>query len=533
MRLIKHCFLIIFSLNLSILNGQLTPAEKGLQAITTDVIMAQLGFLASDWTEGRAAGEKGEYLAGDYIASMLRLFGVKPGGDILRKTNIPNSEQTAERSYFQNFVLIRSVPVGTPELNLKTISGEIIKTTRLTYNVDFTVRRLYRPVEIQASLVFAGYGFINEKIKYNDYSKIDIKGKFILKLSGYPAFADKKLSPAEINESLRYAENYVRKKGAAGIIEFSPEVLVHGNPDIPAFLNLSPSENNRAGEMTNAKYSLPEKTMPDEFLRMNISARAAEEIFKGSDINITEYIKKHISDNVSDIPVLKGRSVSFRSEMEISQVPVRNIIGIIDGKHHDQVIIIGAHYDHMGIRDGYIWNGADDNASGTVGAMTLAKALTATGTRPDKTIIIALWSSEELGLLGSEYFIKNPVVPLKDIRLNLNFDMISRYIADNNKKGVDMTYTASCPEFMDITEANLKKYGIDLEVKYHPSDNPPGGSDHRSFVKAGIPIMRFKPGHREEYHTPADEIHTVDPDIIEKIICISFLNIWELANNDW
>ncbi|HOF21546.1 MAG TPA: M28 family peptidase, partial [Bacteroidales bacterium] len=97
----------------------------------------------------------------------------------------------------------------------------------------------------------------------------------------------------------------------------------------------------------------------------------------------------------------------------------------------------------------------------------------------------------------------------------------------------DMTYTASRALFRDITEANLKKYGIDLEVNYHPSDNPPGGSDHRSFVEAGIPVMRFKPGHREEYHTPSDEIHTIDQDIMEKIIRISFVNIWDLANSEW
>ena len=439
MRLIKYSFLIICSLNLSVLTGQLTPVEKGLQAITADALMAQLGFLASDWTEGRAAGEKGEYLAGDYIASMLKLYGVIPGGDIIKGTNFLSSGQMNERSYFQNFVLIRSAPAGIPVLNIKTASGDIIKTTALTYNVDFTVRRLYRPVEIQAPLVFAGYGFINEKIKYNDFSRVDIKGKFLLKLSGYPSFADKKLSPSEINESLRYAENYARENGAAGIIEFSPEILVTGSPGIPVFLNMAPAENNRSGGMTRARYSLPGKTMADEFLRINISASAAEEILKGSGINITDYIKKNISDKVSDIPLLSGRSVSFKSDMDISQVPVRNIIGLIEGKHHDQVIVIGAHYDHMGIRDGYIWNGADDNASGTVGAMTLAKALAATGTRPDKTLIIALWSSEELGLLGSEYFVKNPVIPLKNIRLNLNFDMISRYITEDNKRGVDMT----------------------------------------------------------------------------------------------
>ena len=111
--------------------------------------------------------------------------------------------------------------------------------------------------------------------------------------------------------------------------------------------------------------------------------------------------------------------------------------------------------------------------------------------------------------------------------------MISRYVSDDQPNRVTMTYTNTCPEFREMTENNLTRYGINLDVLYEASDNPPGGSDHRSFVSKGVPIMRFKPGHREEYHTPADEISTLDWDIMEKIIRISFANIWELANSDW
>jgi Zn-dependent M28 family amino/carboxypeptidase len=164
--------------------------------------------------------------------------------------------------------------------------------------------------------------------------------------------------------------------------------------------------------------------------------------------------------------------------------------------------------------------------------MTLAKALTSTGVKPEKSIIIALWSSEEVGLLGSRYFVRNSPFNLKKITLNVNFDMISRYISDDNKNGVVMTYTTSLKGLKEITESNLKKYGIDLAVNYQPSDDPPGGSDHRSFVEAGIPIMRFKPGHREEYHTPYDEVRTLNWDIMEKIVRISFANVWEMANRD-
>ena len=184
------------------------------------------------------------------------------------------------------------------------------------------------------------------------------------------------------------------------------------------------------------------------------------------------------------------------------------------------------------MENGYIWNGADDNGSGTVGVMTLAKAIMETGKKPEKTIIIALWTAEEEGLLGSRYYVQNIPYPLKNLRLNVNFDMISRYISDNEPKKVTMTYTSSCPGFKEITVTNLKKFGIDLNMTISLPLILPEEliTDH---LLLPVPILRFKPGHREEYHTPSDELETIDWDIMEKIIRISFADIWELANSEW
>ena len=146
---------------------------------------------------------------------------------------------------------------------------------------------------------------------------------------------------------------------------------------------------------------------------------------------------------------------------------------------------------------------------------------------------MALWTGEEKGLLGSRYYVSNPTVPFENMILNINFDMISRYVADDKPNSVTMTYSSSCPEFRDITLANIEKFGIGIDTDFQPSDDPPGGSDHRSFVARDIAIMRFKPGHREEYHTPEDEIETLDWDIMEKIVKISYLNLFELVTGGW
>ncbi len=515
------------------LSGQETPVVKGLEAISENVIRAQLGFLASDWTEGREAGEKGEYMAADYIASMLQLYGVKPGGDLIPGRSSQGNLPTSVRSYYQNFTLIKTVPGDMPEMSLKTETANTFRTTDFAYNVDFTSHSIFNSAETEAPVVFAGYGFVNNKLKINEFEKLELKGRFVLKISGTPKYASKSLNAAELALSAGEAEKYLREKGAAGIIEFKPNSTVVGNPGIKEFLNKSPSESTPRTGRPRARYSLPGSTLTDNFVLIVVSAKTANEILRGTGIILEDFIKKADSNQPVILPQLTGRTIIFKTHAATTQVAVRNIIGIVEGNNPDQVIVAGAHYDHMGKGNGYLWNGADDNGSGTVGVLTLAKAVMATGKRPEKSIIFALWTAEEMGLLGSHYYVANLPYPLKNLKLNINFDMISRYITDENPKGAVMTYTRSYPDFKSLTENNIKKYNIDLVVDYQPSDDPPGGSDHRSFVEAGIPVMRFKPGHREEYHTPEDEISTINWDIMEKIIRISFANIWELANSPW
>ncbi len=518
------CFLV---------RGQSTPVEKGLNAITTAVLKAQLGFLASDWTEGRESGQKGEYLAGDYIASMLQLYGVKPGGDYPLARGFTNIQRGNEKTYFQNFILQKTSPGDENILKVRLTDGAGIKVISFTYNLDFTLRPSGAGLEIDAPVVFAGYGFKNDKLKYNDFSKLDLKGKFVLKISGAPGFARESLSPSELSASAREAETVMKSMGAAGIIEINPNSPTVGNVAENMPLNLSPSEANPRSARPYANYSIPGERDPENLVRIMISAGAGNEILRGTGIALEDFIKKAEKNSNLALPSISGKSIYFKTTVRTEAVRVRNIIGVIEGTSQDQIIVLGAHYDHLGIGNGYIWNGADDNGSGTVGVMTLAKAISESGKKPQKTIIIALWTAEEQGLLGSEYYVKNLSYPLKDLRLNVNFDMISRYIADNDPNKVIMTYTESNPVFRTITENNIKKYGIDLVVDYQPSKDPPGGSDHRSFVSAGVPVMRFKPGHREEYHTPADEVNTLDWDIMEKIVKISFANVWELANSNW
>ena len=533
MRKIIFTIFTLFIITISSNYGQSTPIDRGMRAITQNAIKAQLGFLASDWTEGRMAGEKGESLSADYIASMLQLYGVEPGGDNYQRRIRNIIHNGDERSYFQNFVLLKTIAGDEQILKVKSTESKMLKTSNFTYNVDFLIRPSYPGIEIEAPVVFAGYGIINNKLRYNDFDKLDVKGKFVLRIAGIPQFMRESLDQGAYLSLISEMESKLKTMGAIGIIAFNPMVTVVGNPNIKEFENMSPSELAPRPGNPSARYSIPGKTIPKDLIRISVSVKTANEIINGSGISIDDYIKKADANEMYPMPVLANKNIYLKTSVSVSQVAVRNIIGIIEGNNPEQVIVLGAHYDHMGINNGYIWNGADDNGSGTVGVMTLAKAIMETGVKPEKTIIIALWTAEEEGLLGSRYWIKNPTIPLDNVKLNVNFDMISRYISEDDPKKVIMTYNSTYPVFKDMTMANLSKHDIDLIVNYQPSTDPPGGTDHRSFVEAGIPIMRFKPGHRKEYHTPMDELDTVDWDIMEKIIKISFANVWDLANNDW
>jgi hypothetical protein len=524
-----HILTFLIFISFSSLYGQDPYIIKGLQTINRNVLQGQLEFLASDWTEGRKAGEKGELISSDYISGMLRMYGVKPFGDV--NIDVNDDMSMAGRTYFQNFLLTKTSAGPEQSLKLKNKSSGDVLTTSFTYNVDFSVRPS-ETVEIEAPVVFAGYGFINDKLGFNDLEGTDISGKFILRLTGTPAFAVSKLTQVEISNSKRELEKIVRSKGAAGIIDVNPDLPNFG-PAVRQSQSLSPSERIPRPFQSYSSYSIAGESEGVGLVRITISLKTANEILSGTGNNIDEYRKKADLNQQYTIHPLQGKSLILSTSVIKENIPVRNVLGIIEGNKTDEIIVLGAHYDHMGMNNGYLWNGADDNGSGTVGVMTLAKSIMETGKKPEKSIIIALWTAEEEGLLGSEYFVKHPPVPLNQIRLNVNFDMISRYFSEDQKNKAAMIYTSSQKTFRELTASNLKKYNIDLDIDYQPSDDPPGGSDHRSFVAAGIPVMRFKPGHREEYHTPKDEISTIDWDIMEKITKISFANIWQLSTTDW
>lgn len=221
-------------------------------------------------------------------------------------------------------------------------------------------------------------------------------------------------------------------------------------------------------------------------------------------------------------------------KQEVHQkLTMRNVLGMIPGKNTKEYVIVGAHFDHLGIDpvlDGdQIYNGADDNASGVSAVLQIARAFLASGQQPERNVIVAFWDGEEKGLLGSKYFVQTCPF-LSQIKGYLNFDMIGRNNKPQQPKQVVYFYTAAHPGFGDWLKEDIRKYGLQLEPDYRAWENPIGGSDNGSFAKVGIPIIWYHTDGHPDYHQPSDHADRLNWDKIVEITKASFLNMWKMAN---
>lgn len=221
-------------------------------------------------------------------------------------------------------------------------------------------------------------------------------------------------------------------------------------------------------------------------------------------------------------------------KQEVHQkLSMRNVLGMIPGKNTKEYVIVGAHFDHLGIDpvlDGdQIYNGADDNASGVSAVLQIARAFLASGQQPERNVIFAFWDGEEKGLLGSKYFVQTCSF-LSQIKGYLNFDMIGRNNKPQQPKQVVYFYTAAHPVFGDWLKEDIRKYGLQLEPDYRAWKNPIGGSDNGSFAKVGIPIIWYHTDGHPDYHQPSDHADRLNWDKVVEITKASFLNMWKMAN---
>lgn len=205
--------------------------------------------------------------------------------------------------------------------------------------------------------------------------------------------------------------------------------------------------------------------------------------------------------------------IKYKKEKAHRMLEMRNVLGFIEGENKNEYVVIGAHFDHLGIDETLvndkIYNGADDNASGVSAVLQIARAFIKSGVKPKRSIIFAFWDGEELGLLGSEFFLLN-FPELSQIKGYLNFDMIGRNSDESKPKQVTYFYTESHPAFGQWLKEDIQKYDIELSPDYVAWEKPVSGSDNASFARRGIPILWYHTGGNPDYHQPSDHTDKIN-----------------------
>ncbi len=486
-----------------------------------------LSFLSSDWMEGRETGTRGASMAADYIASMMQLSGLIPSGDMEIKSS-PGSLAKPTRTFFQNFKIIRCrVEKSSLELIRNSKEGEPL--ILFAPGTDFAVDPVPFGREAEVPVIFAGYGIEAPGKDYNDYAGIDVRNKIVVIVDGYPGHADstslawKKLGKsfeddyATLKKKLKLAERH----GAAAVVFVDPNVL---NSKINEPLSGDRDDGN-------PRHYLPGDTEKLTMPCFTMGTDAILQLLDGTGIDLPEFEKKAAGGLLPASKLIEGKKLRFSVTVSSEEVMIRNVIGMIEGIDTTRNIIIGGHYDHLGVRKGQVFNGSDDNASGVAGMLALAKAWSSQPGKPACNIIFAAWIGEERGKLGSTYFAMHSRLVPWQVSLVINMDMISRSAPeDTGRIGLSIGT-------MTINE-DLRSMAKNINSKLeHPfvleiwDVTGASGSDYRPFSDRKVPILTFHAGFPDEYHTPLDDFARADIHKMEQILKIVNDCLWESLKN--
>lgn len=497
--------------------------EKSINAININQIKAQMKYLSSDELQGRRTGSEGNLKAADYIASKAKKLGLKP----LPGTN----------NLFQTLSFIKSTV---------NIDSSFIILSDTTHNVisRVAVEPLMIPgsrLEMSGELVFAGYGYMNSKTKYSDYQGISFKDKIVIVMTRKPDLSgdgmplkDEKID--EMAELRKLTPLFVQ--GPKAILFVSD----------PAIENKNITGSFSALGETYKLTPLFKKAYFDMNLNLyTITEEDANQLLSPSGTTL-ESLQKKIAETKKPVSFIVPRAVAEMTVGIIKDtVYSSNVVGYFEGSDpllKDECIIYTAHYDHAGVEsDGTVNNGANDNASGSIGLLNIAKAFSVLKHKPARSVVFLWTTGEEEGLYGSNYYVANPLFPLDKTVADLNFDMIGRSRTNldkgkgmmgepldiNGRDTIKLISARDCQELIDIAVASGDESGV--KVLDEGKGTHFSGSDHYPFAMKGIPSVFFFTGLHHDYHKSTDDYEFVDFDKILKVSRAGFLMGLKVANN--
>ena len=483
-------------------------------SITKEDLSDHLHILASDEYEGRETGTEANDKAAKYISDYFQSLGLPAIG--------------IENSYYQKVAFNRT---GWSK-NEISVNGNTYK--HLWDYMTFATMSDDMPAFDPEEVIFLGYGIDDEK--YSDYKGNNLRGKVIMINKGEPYDRDSlsyitgSNTPSEWTTNMFKKVEVAQQKGVKYVLVIEDEIKKFLDQN-RRFL-VSPSLELGDGEIKERKYAN----------HAYISSTIAKDIIGKKSKKIKRWRKKNKKKGKACDIKLKPK-LSLDLVRDVSVIKGYNVLGYIEGTDKkEELIVISGHYDHLGKKGPDVYNGADDNGSGTCTVMEIAEALTQAkrdGNGPRRSVLCLLVTGEEKGLLGSEFYAENPLFDIKNTVANVNIDMVGR---------VDKTY-ASNPEYIyvigsdrlstDLHKINEKvnnEYSqITLDYKYNDENDPNRyyfRSDHYNFAKKGIPAIFFFSGVHEDYHRTTDTVDKIIFDKMEKVGRHIFHVAWELANRE-
>lgn len=476
---------------------------KYAQTITQEELKEHLYIYASDEFEGRDTGTPGQKKAVAYLKAQYE------------KSGVPYADELG--GYFQTVPLIKS-KLPTAKFDLKG--------STYTLGTDFINMGNSENINLnQTEIVYAGYGI--DHPAYSDYKNIDVKGKIVLVRAGEPKNADGTFVISGTAEPSEYSNfrpanrnrlETAQAKGALGILVLDSNYW----PRMQARFAYS----KRLTEAGGGSISLSGSVNP--FFNWYLSPEAAKKLYSQIDSDDTA------GENLG--------AANFSLQNDNEPLTSENVLAIIRGSEKpDEYLVISSHLDHVGVDpSGDVFNGADDDGSGTVAVLEIAEAFAQAakeGHRPKRSVIFLNVTGEEKGLLGSEYYSQHPVFPMEKTVANLNIDMIGR--TDPKRSGSDnYVYLIGSDKLSSdlhkISEnANARYMNITLDYTYNDENDPNQfyyRSDHYNFAKNNVPVIFYFNGTHADYHRPSDTPDKIRYDLLENRARLIFHTAWEIAN---
>jgi len=471
----------VFALSMGALAQAVPPAVRQAEAsIDPEKIRAHVRFLADDLLEGRYPGLRGGDLAAKYIATQFALDGLKPAGDngtYLQWINFVGMKAIPERT---SFVL---VPASGPAIDLKFADDYTVQNQKLTPSVD-----------LDAPIVFVGYGVTAPEFGWNDYAGVEVKGKVILCIVGDPPSNDPKFFGGK---ALTYYGRWTYKFEQAARMGAVGALVIH-RTDLASY-GWDVVRNSNTSEKTYLRDDQTPQLEAASWIQLEVARKLFAAAGRNLDTEMTAAGQRGFK--AVQLPV----SLKAHVESTVRRFQSANVVGIVPGTKagKDQAVLYTAHYDHLGFVPGMkgdnIYNGAADNATGTAMLLEMARVWGAMTIRPPHSVIFAAVTAEEQGLLGSQYLGQHPPVPAGQIALDLNYDMILPIgiPREINVNGAQRT------SFYPVVQATAKRFGLAIVPDPRPEAGTYYRSDHFSLSRVGIPAFSIDPGTLYEGHDRA------------------------------